>query len=134
MLFFSVAIGVVLGLIFFALRMPMINFYDLEPQTKILAMNFMIITSFLVLTDSISVIAINGILRGGGDTKFAMWLDILSIWLVSLPLSVLFAFILHMPLELIFFALRSDVVVKVIVCFFRLKNDRWITNVTRDKI
>lgn len=128
------AIGVVLGLIFFALRIPMIDFYDLDPQTKILAMNFMIITSFLVLTDSISVIAINGILRGGGDTKFAMWLDILSIWLVSLPLSVLFAFILNMPLELIFFALRSDVVVKVIVCFFRLKNDRWITNVTRDKI
>ena len=134
LLFFSVALGLVLGLIFFALRMPMINFYDLEPQTKILAMNFMAITSFLVFTDSISVIAINGILRGGGDTKFVMWLDILAIWFVSLPFSALFAFVLHMPLELIFFALRSDVVVKVIVCLFRLRNDKWITNVTRNEV
>ena len=134
LLFFSVVFGVVLGAVFFALRIPMINFYNLEPQTKILAMNFMAITSFLVLTDSISVIAINGILRGGGDTKFAMWLDILAIWLVSLPFSVLFAFVLKLPLELVFFALRSDVVVKVLFCFFRLKNDGWIKNVTRNEI
>ena len=134
LLFFSVVFGVVLGAVFFALRIPMINFYNLEPQTKILAMNFMAITSFLVLTDSISVIAINGILRGGGDTKFAMWLDILAIWLVSLPFSVLFAFVLKLPLELVFFALRSDVVVKVLFCFFRLKNDGWIKNITRNEI
>ena len=134
LLFFSIIFGVVLGLIFFVLRIPMVDFYNLAPQTKKLAMNFMAITSFLVLTDSISVIAINGILRGGGDTKFVMWLDILAIWLVSLPLSILFAFVLRAPLELIFFALRADVVVKVIVCFFRLKNNKWITNVTRNEI
>lgn len=134
LLFFSVVLGIFLGLVTFVLRGPIIDFYALTPKSKTLTMNFVAITSFLVLTDSISVIAINGILRGGGDVKFAMWLDILALWLISLPLSALFAFILHVPLELIFFALRSDGLVKVIVCLCRLRNDKWITNVTRSEV
>lgn len=131
LLILSIILGFVMGITLFLLRSPIISLYNIEAATKNLAMQFMSIASILILIDSIGLVSIVGILRGGGDTKFAMYVDVLSLWLVSIPFGIIFAFVLHLPLVIVFIALRLDVIVKAIFCLFRLRNDKWITNVTR---
>ncbi len=131
LLFLSIVFGLIVGLAIFLLREPIINFYNIESQTKNLAMQFMCIASVLVFIDSIGLVSIVGILRGGGDTKFAMYVDVLTLWLISVPGGIICAFILHLPFIIVFIALRLDIIVKSLLCLFRLRNDNWIINVTR---
>lgn len=131
LLILSIICGFIFGTILFLLRIPIVNFYNIEHETKNLAMQFMNIASFFIFIDSVGIVSIVGILRGGGDTKFAMYVDVLSLWMISIPLGMLFAFVFHFPLTIVFIALRLDIIIKTALCIFRLRNDKWITNVTR---
>lgn len=126
----AIIFGFILGLALFLSRVPIVNFYNIELATKLLTLQFIDVTSILIFIDSIGIITIVGILRGGGDTKFAMYIDILSVWLVSLPTGIL-ALFCHLPTLIIFIALRMDIIVRTFFCILRLRNDNWIKNVTR---
>ena len=71
-----------------------------------------------------------GILRGGGDTRFALCTDLCTLWLVALPAGLLTAFVFRLPVLLVYAAIKLDEPVKVAVIFWRLRNRNWIKNVT----
>ena len=72
-----------------------------------------------------------GVLRGGGDTKFLMIADILFLWIASVPLGLLAAFVLHLSPFYIFISLRIDHVLKTIWCIKRLKSKKWINKISQ---
>ena len=42
-----------------------------------------------------------GVLRGGGDTKFAMLLEIGSVWLIGVPMAFISTVILKLPVNIV---------------------------------
>ena len=56
------------------------------------------VLSFMVFFISYTSPTLVGILRGGGDIKFVMWLDIIFLWLVTTPLGFLTAFVFRLSL------------------------------------
>jgi Na+-driven multidrug efflux pump len=72
-----------------------------------------------------------GVLRGGGDTKFAMTVDILTLWLIALPCGALAGLIFKWPMPVIFLFLTIDEPVKVLIGLSRFKSGKWLRNVTR---
>ena len=41
-----------------------------------------------------------GALRAGGDTRFALFMEICSIWLIGVPAAYVGAFVFHLPVYL----------------------------------
>ena len=72
-----------------------------------------------------------GIIRGGGDTRFPMILNIVSTWGIVMPLSFLSAFLWKWPVILVVLALQSDQLFKCIPVFFRMRSYKWIKKLTR---
>ena len=97
-------------------------------------MSFLIVTSLIVFIDSISSIAIVGVMRGGGDTKYSMYVDVLTLWLLSIPLGLIGGLVLHLPALITYILLRIDVPIKAILCYLRMKSGKWVHNVTRGEI
>ena len=87
----------------------------------------------IVFFVSITAVGIVGILRGGGDTRFALGIDLCSLWLVALPAGLLSAFVFKLPVLLVYASIKLDEPVKMIVIFWRLRNRNWMKNVTRNR-
>ncbi len=43
-----------------------------------------------------------GVLRAGGDTKFVMYLDMFGVWLIGLPPAAGGAFLIHLPIFIVY--------------------------------
>ncbi|MBQ7897908.1 MAG: MATE family efflux transporter [Clostridia bacterium] len=112
---------------------PMINMYDLTPETKELARSLMTSISIIVLFQATNSIMTKGVLRGGGDTKVLMTADNIFLWLTSLPLGILAGFVFHLSPFFIYFFLKTDQVLKTFWCIIRLGSGKWIKKIKSTK-
>ena len=128
-LFMSFVIGCFAALIILVLRAPIINFYKVSPEAKLLSWELMDAILIIVIFQSMSSILTKGVLRAGGDTKFLMAGDILFLWVASIPLGYLAGLVFHWPAFWIYTFLKIDQIIKCVWCFFRLKSGKWMKKI-----
>ena len=75
---------------------------------------------------SINFILFIGALRAGGDTKFAMFMEIFSIWAIGVPAALIGGFVLHLPVYGVYLMVLSEELVKAVIIFKRYLSRRWI--------
>ena len=126
-------IGFLFGLIAASVVMlisnPVINAFDLEPQTRPIAKQLMMSISTIIVFQATNSIMTKGVLRGGGDTKMLMLADNIFLWVASIPLGIVAGLILHLPAFWIYFALKIDQVLKAVWCVIRLRSGKWIKKI-----
>ena len=127
-----VGLGAALGIVLFFLRIPLLRVYRISDETRYLANAFFLIQSVVLLTMSYQMPTNAGILRGGGDTRFALVLDLISFWAIVIPLSYLAAFRWHASPIVVVMLLNSDQVFKCIPAFLRVNRFRWVHSLTRE--
>jgi putative MATE family efflux protein len=118
--------GIASGIVMFFFRGFVIQAYDISPAAQALALDFMLIMSLELVGTAYQMAVITGIIRGGGDTKFAFFNDFLFMWCLILPLSGLAAFVWNLPPVWVFFILKSDQLLKCIPAALRVNGNRWI--------
>ncbi len=128
-----VCIGLVLGLALFLIRIPMLRLYNISDATRKLANSYMIIQSVVLVTMSYQMPVNSGIIRGGGDTKFIMIVDLVSIWGIVLPFSYLAAFVWELSPVIVIMLLNSDQVFKCIPAFIRVNSYKWVHQLTHEE-
>lgn len=72
-----------------------------------------------------SIIVFGGALRGAGDTKAAMIITILRLWLVQTPLNYLFILVFNMGIIGFWIAETITFVIFVIVYMYRFRGKKW---------
>lgn len=122
-------IGVVAGGFIALVSDLVISFYDITPDTRIIAEKLMLAIGFIVVFQSVNSILTKGVLRGGGDTRFLMVADILFLWAASVPLGALAGLVWHLDPFLIYTFLKIDQIIKAFWCVFRLKSRKWIKKI-----
>lgn len=125
----GIVFGAVAAGIIMLISQPMINMYDLSEETKRLASKLMISISIIVLFQATNSIMTKGVLRGGGDTKVLMFADNIFLWLASIPLGILAAFVFELSPFWIYFFLKIDQILKAFWCIIRLKSGKWIKKI-----
>lgn len=123
------AIGILAGGIIFLISTPVINAYNIAPETKAIARQLMNAMSILVIFRAANSILTKGVLRGGGDTKFLLVADTAAMWFIAIPLGILTGLVLKISPFWLFFCLQSDQVIKTFWCLWRLRSGKWIKTV-----
>lgn len=72
-----------------------------------------------------------GVLRGGGDVRMAMIIDILPLWLVAIPLAALFGLVFQWGIFAVYVGICMENVVKFGFGVSRLRSRVWINDVTQ---
>ena len=85
--------------------------------------------AFCTIFTCLQSVLTKGVLRAGGDTRFLMVADILFLWVASVPLGILCAWILKLSPFFIYLSLRIDVIIKSIWCIGRLKSRKWMKRI-----
>ena len=126
-------IGLASGVLLFFLRIPILSIYDLSPATKAMANTFLIILSIVCVGTSYQMPTNNGIIRGGGNAMFVVKLDLISIWLIVLPLSFFMAFVAKASPAVVVCCLNADQIFKCVPAFLEAHYGNWIRKLTRDQ-
>lgn len=128
-LIISGIMGLLAGLLILAVKNPIIAFYDVSAEAKLIADDLMYAISIIMFFQTVGNMLTKGVLRAGGDTKFLMAGDILFLWVASIPLGALAGLVFGWPSFWIYFLLKIDQVLKSIWCFFRLKSGKWMKKI-----
>ena len=124
------AIGICSGVTLYFLRIPILGIYNLSEETRAMANSFLIILSAVCVGMSYQMPVSVGVIQGGGDTKFQMYMNLISTWGIVMPLSFLAAFVWKLPVEWVVVAVQSDQLFKCVPVFLRFRSYKWIRKLT----
>lgn len=127
-----VLIGIVSGTILFFIRIPVLGLYDLSAETRDMANTFLIILSVVCVGMSYQMPTNNGIIRGGGNPMFVVKMDLISIWLIVIPISLFMAFVVKASPVVVVCCLNADQIFKVVPAFLEVRYGNWMRKLTRD--
>lgn len=127
-----VGIGVLSGTALFFLRIPVLGFYNLAPETMEMTNQFLMILSVVCVGMSYQMPTNNGIIRGGGNAMFVVKMDLISIWLIVLPLSFFMAFVVKASPAVVVCCLNADQIFKCVPAFLEANFGHWVRKLTRD--
>lgn len=123
------ALGCVAAGLILLLQGPIIDYYKVSEETKLIAWELMDAIGFIVVFQAMNSILTKGVLRAGGDTRFLMAGDILFLWVASIPLGILAGFVFHWTPFWIYTMLKIDQIIKCVWCFFRLRSRKWMKRI-----
>lgn len=127
--FMGLFIGVLAAGIIMLISDSVINFYNITDSTKEIAKELMRAVSFTVIFQAQNTTLTKGVLRGGGDTKFLMVVDIIFLWIVSIPLGAMAGLVWGFSPFWIYVCLKLDQIIKAVWCIFRLRSGKWIRKI-----
>jgi Na+-driven multidrug efflux pump len=82
----SVIIGLFAGVIILMLSPWIISMYNITETTRAIAEQLMYAVAMMVVFQAMQGVLTKGVLRGGGDTHFLMVVDVLFLWILSIPI------------------------------------------------
>lgn len=126
----AVWVGLFAAGVILVLSRPVVGFYNVPEETKELALQMLRMLSVIVLFVSQTGIGVVGLLRGGGDPRFGVFVDLCGLWLFAVPAALLAAFVFHAPVLVVYLCSKLDEPVKLVMLTWRMRNDRWIKDVT----
>lgn len=130
--FIFLAIGVVSSVILLLSKNLIIGFYNATPQTVEITNQFIWVLCVTLIGTAYEVPCLCGIVSGGGDTSFVLKNDIIFMWLIVLPLSMLSAFVFKFPVVVTFACLKADQVLKCAVAVVKVNRFNWVKKVTKE--
>ena len=82
----------------------------------------------------INTVLIASIFRCGGNSKFGMILDIITMWFFAVPLGLISAFVLKLPPLIVYVLMCTDEFAKMPFAVHHYLKGGWIKNITRENV
>ena len=125
-------VGVVIGTITVLLSEPLSGIFKLSEAGRMYTRYILIILGLTMAADLYNGLQIAGILRAGGDTKFAMISESMCIWLIAVPLAFTASLVWHLPVHLALLVTRTDMFIRAAILTKRYLSRKWMNTVITD--
>ena len=125
-LILGVGMAVLAGMIVLSLRDTVIGLYPLSPSGAIDLNGLMVVYSFSAWLRVFNFMIFIGAMRAGGDTRYAMFTELFSIWVIGVPAAMIGGFVLHLPVYGVYALVLLEEAVKAVIVFRRFLSRKWI--------
>ncbi len=132
-------LALILGIVVILLRRQLVGIFNMNDnitqKTIDSAMMILLIYGLHIGIRNIPYVQIVGIFRSGGDTTKGAKYDLICLWLVSLPVTFISAYWLHLPFPVVYALMYvCEDYVKSILCLKHFKSMKWIKPVTEEGV
>ncbi|MCA1754705.1 MAG: MATE family efflux transporter [Spirochaeta sp.] len=104
--------------------------FEITPEARRIVTQFLLISGFVVPVKVSNLHIVVGLLRGGGDTRYSLFMDVGILWLVGVPLVAFAGLVLGLAPPLVFLCTIFEELVKYVLGLRRILSDRWVHQVT----
>ena len=119
---FAVSVGAVIILT----RELVVGLYDLSPSGENNVRGLLMVMACTLWIRMFNFSTFIGAFRAGGDTRFALLMEICSIWLIGVPAAYIGAFVLHLPVYYVYLMVMLEEFSKSFVSLWRFRSRKWI--------
>ena len=91
----------------------------------------LVVSSYYVIGKAMNMTVIAGIFPSGGDTRFGFKCDGVTMWLVTVPIGIISAFIFKLPVLAVYILINIDEIVKLPAVYKHYKKYMWLNNLTQ---
>ncbi|MEG0291854.1 MAG: MATE family efflux transporter [Anaerovoracaceae bacterium] len=128
----GIFVGFVAGLLLILISPPLIGLFGFTPAGARTAKLILLVFGITMALNVFDSMCITGVLRCGGDTKFAMICEGCTVWLIGVPIAAIMALVFELPIYIVVLFVKSEELVKGIILFKRFVSKKWVNNVVSD--
>jgi putative MATE family efflux protein len=114
------------GLVVFSLRETVIGMYEISASAADNLRGMMFVFALSAWLKMVNFILFIGAMRAGGDTRYAMFTELFSIWCIGVPSALIGGFVLHLPVYGVDALVLLEEAVKAIIVLRRYLSRKWI--------
>jgi len=119
-------ISIVMSVVLIGGAPLILAFYqNVEPQVLEITKKLIYAIAFAMIPKTVNYTAICGVLRSGGDTRYCMLIDILTVWFIGVPLGFLGAIFFKLPIHWVVIMTYSEEIVKIFFALHRTLGNKW---------
>jgi len=122
----TVMLGFIVGGLLFFSRGLILSYFNITETTRGLAMNILTVLAAVMWLRASNFVLFIGMMRAGGDTRFAWLMDVVALWGVGVPLALLGVFVLHLPVYYVYLLVMTEEALKFGISIWRYRSKRWI--------
>ena len=122
--------AILVGMILALMANPILSLYQVSELVKDYSRQIFMAFGLTLWVRVSNLVIFIGILRSGGDTRFAFIVDASSVWFVGVPVAFIAAFVLRQPVYIVYLMVAVEELVKFIIGLRRFRSRLWINNVT----
>lgn len=90
----------------------------------------LVMCSYYLVGKSVNGTTIAGIFCAGGDSRFGFLCDVVTMWCIIVLLALIAAFIVKVPVLMVYFIVDLDEIVKLPAVYRHYKKYHWIKDLT----
>lgn len=125
-LILGLATAVIGGAVIFSLRETVIRLYEISPSAASNLRGLMFVFAVSAWLKMLNFILFIGTMRAGGDTRYAMFTELFSIWCIGVPAALIGGFVLHLPVYGVYALVLLEEAAKAIIVWRRFLSRNWI--------
>ena len=108
--------------------------FDLSVEAAAVTSTMLLILAFAQPMRSLLFTIGLGVLRGGGDVKAFMIIDVGTLYLIALPIAAIAGLVIGADIAVVYSAFFFNSLAGFILCVYRMRSGKWINDVTRDNV
>lgn len=121
------AVGsLVLSVLLAAVSGSYVRIYQVEESVRVMAQQLLFVFAFIAPVKVQNMILGGGIIRSGGRTDYVMVIDLIGTWLFGVPLGLLGAYVLKLPIVWVYFLLSMEECVRLLLSVGVFRSGRWM--------
>lgn len=126
----AIGVGLIIAVVLFFAADALVAGFKMSDHVLHSSAMILRIYAGLIVFKTYNFIMIVGILRGGGDSKYALIVQGAAMWFVGIPMAFVAAFVLRLPIYAVVAMCAVEEVLKVVFLVYRFHSGKWIHNLT----
>ena len=111
---------------------PFVRYFStITPEAHSYLKVMLVVSSYYVIGKAMNMTVISGIFAAGGDSRFGFKCDSVTMWCITVPLGLVCAFLLKLPVPVVYAVINIDEIVKLPAVYSHYKKYHWVKNLTR---
>lgn len=126
----AIIFGIISGFIMLMLSPLILKFGNLSDTANHYLKWMIIMCSVYMVGKFINATTIGGIFCAGGDSKFGLICDTITMWCITVPIGFFVAFVLKLPILVVYLIINIDEVIKLPAVYNHYKKYLWVKDLT----
>lgn len=132
LLLYGAAGAILLSLLVAAVSPLYVRIYQVDEAVRLLTRQLLTVYALIAPFKALNMILGGGILRSGGKTRYAMFIDIVGTWVLGVPMGLLAAFVWHLPVQWVYLLLSLEECARFLLSLMVFRRKKWMHSLESD--
>jgi putative MATE family efflux protein len=105
--------------------------FDLSADARTISTAMLVVLCFTMPFKGFNTTNIIGVVRGGGDVRTAMYIDVGFLYGLSIPAAALAGLVFGWGITVVYSCILLEEICKALVGYWRFRSKKWMLNLTR---